>query len=181
MVGLKPNQPHLYRSCTLLDLFGVADYERVDVKAKQHGWVEQRHYRSFTLGGSSVAVRWQKTGMCTLLCVVRRREKSGVLSEEVSYYLSNHPPMNQAQADELFEAVGGHRGVEVMHHKRDVSLSEDNLRTGKAAVSRLVGSLRTLVINLLESMKVKNMAAQLDTFADKFTTLIQFLTQQMVL
>jgi hypothetical protein len=38
-----------------------------------------------------------------------------------------------------------------------------------------------LVINLLEGMGVKNMAAQLDLFADKFTTLIQFLTQQMVL
>ncbi|AUD04657.1 hypothetical protein CWM47_24085 [Spirosoma pollinicola] len=73
------------------------------------------------------------------------------------------------------------RGVGVIHHKRDVSLSEDGLRTGKAAVNRLLGSLRTLVTNLLESMNVKNMAAQIDTFADKFTTLIQVLTQQMVL
>jgi predicted transposase YbfD/YdcC len=95
--------------------------------------------------------------------------------------VSNHTPVNQAQADELFDAIRGHWGVEVMHHKRDVSLSEDDLRTGKAEVSRLLGSLRTLVINLLEGMKVKNMAAQIDTFADKFATLIQFLTQQMVL
>ncbi|MCY7356066.1 MAG: hypothetical protein LH609_01085 [Rudanella sp.] len=69
----------------------------------------------------------------------------------------------------------------MMHHKRDVSLSEDDSRTGKAGASRLLGSLSTLVINLLEGMKIKNMAAQIDTFADKFTTLIQFLTQQMVL
>lgn len=68
-----------------------------------------------------------------------------------------------------------------MHHKRDVSLSEDDLRTGKAEVSRLVGSLRTLVISLLDGMGVKNLAAQIELFADKFTTLIQFLTQQMVL
>ena len=68
-----------------------------------------------------------------------------------------------------------------MHHKRDVCLSEDDLRTSKPDVSRVLGNLRTLVINLLEGMNVKNMAAQLDTFADKFTTLIQFLTQQMVL
>ncbi|AEI50673.1 hypothetical protein Runsl_4337 [Runella slithyformis DSM 19594] len=68
-----------------------------------------------------------------------------------------------------------------MYHKRDVSLSEDDLRTGKVAVSRLTVSLMVLSINLLESMKVKNMTAQLDTFADDFRRLIQFLTQQMVL
>jgi hypothetical protein len=69
----------------------------------------------------------------------------------------------------------------VMHHQRDVTLAEDDLRTVKASVSRLLGSLRTLVMNLLEAMNVKNIAAQLDTFADKFPTLIQFFTQQMVL
>ncbi len=181
VVGLKPNQAHLYRSCTLKDLFETADYERVDAKLKKHGRVEQRRYRSFTLSACSVAVRWQKAGLCTLLCVVRSRTKSGVMSAEVSYYVSNQAVSNQAQADELFDAIRGHWAVEVMHHKRDVSLSEDHLRTSKVAVSRMTGSLRTLVINLLESLKVKNMAAQLDTFADDFTTLIRFLTQQMVL
>lgn len=171
----------MYRSCTLTDLFSIADYERVDAKVKKYGRVEQRHYRSFTLGACSVAVRWQKAGLCTLLCVVGSREKSGVMSKEVSYYVSNHRPVDQTQADELFDAIRGHWGVEVMHHKRDVSLSEDDLRTGKAEVSRLLGSLRTLVISLLEGMNVKNMAAQIDLFSDKFTTLIQFLTRQMVL
>ena len=128
-----------------------------------------------------VAARWQQTGVCTLLCVVRSRERLGTVSEQVSYYVSNHKPVDQTQADELFDAIRGHWGVEVMHHKRDVSLSEDNLRTGKVAVSRLFGSLRTLVISLLDGLKVKNMAAQIDLFSDKFTTLIQFLTQQMVL
>lgn len=73
------------------------------------------------------------------------------------------------------------RCVEVMHHQRDVTLAEDALRTTQPAVSRLLGSLRTLVMNLLEGMNVKNIAAQLDTFADKFPTLMQFFTQQMVL
>lgn len=181
VVGLKSNQTNLYRSCTLTDLFSVADYERVDAQLKKHGRVEQRHYRSFTLAESMVAARWHESGLSTLLCVVRKRERLGIVSEEVSYYVSNHKPVNQAQADDLFDAIRGHWGVEVMHHKRDVSLSEDDLRTGKAEVSRLVGSLRTLVISLLDGMRVKNLAAQIELFADKFTTLIQFLTQQMVL
>lgn len=181
VVGLKSNQAHLYRSCTLTDLFGVADYERVEEKVKKHGRLEQRHYRSFTLASSMIADRWKKSGMCTLLCVVRIREKGQVVSEEVSYYISNQSVVNQATANELFTAIRGHWGIEVMHYKRDVILSEDDLRTNKAGVSRLTGSLRTLAISLLERLTVKNMAAQLDTFADKFATLIQFLTQQMVL
>jgi predicted transposase YbfD/YdcC len=181
VVGLKSNQVHLYRTCTVTDLFGVSDYERVDKKIKKHGRIEQRRYRSFTLGTTMVATRWHKAGLCTLLCVVRVREKEKVVSEEVSYYVSNKRPVSQADADELFDAIRGHWGVEVMHHKRDVILSEDDLRTSKATINRLIGSLRTLVINLLGRITVKNMAAQLDTFADKFTTLIQFLTQQMVL
>ena len=181
VVGLKPNQSHLYRTCTLTDLFGEADYERIDARTKQHGRVEQRCYRCFALTASSVAARWQQAGLGTLLCVVRSRKRLGLVSEEVSYYVTNQRPGNQTQADELFDAIRGHWGIEVMHHKRDVILAEDNLRTGKATVICLVGSLRMLVINLLGSMKVKNMAAQLDTFADKFTTLIQFLTQQIVL
>ena len=181
VVGLKSNQAHLYRSCTLEDLFSVADYERIDEKIKRHGRTEHRQYRSFTLGASTLAPRWQKAGLCTLLCVVRLREKGKVVSEEVSYYVSNKKPLNQADAHELFDAIRGHWGIEVMHHKRDVSLSEDDLRTSNASVNRLVGSLRTLVINLLESLGAKNIVAQLDLFADKFTTLIQFLTKQMVL
>lgn len=106
VVGLKPNQAHLYQLCTLKDLFETADYERVDTKVKKHGRVEQRRYRSFTLASSWVATRWHKAGLCTLLCVVRSREKLGIVTEEASYYVSNQRPDNQAQADELFDAIG---------------------------------------------------------------------------
>lgn len=181
VAGVKSNQAHLYRSCAVTDLFGVADYERIAEKVKQHGRFEQRHYRCFTLASSMIANRWEKSGLCTLLCVVRTREKRNVVSEEMHYYVSNQKPLNQAAADELFDAIRGHWVVEVMHYKRDVILSEDDLRTSEAGISRLTGSLRTLAISLLERITVKNMAAQLDAFADKFATLIQFLTQQMVL
>ena len=181
VVGLKANQPHLYRSCTLIDLFKVANYERVDEKIKHHGRVEQRTYRCFKLPDSAVDQRWQTTGLCTLICVLRSRETLGIVAEEVRYYVSNQQPFSQLEADELFTAVRDHWVVEVMHHKRDVTLSEDALGTGNAGVNRLIGSLRTLVINLSEGMNIRNIAAQIDTFADKFSVLIQFLTQQMVL
>ena len=68
-----------------------------------------------------------------------------------------------------------------MHHQRDVTLAEDKLRTGIQPVSRIISSVRTLVVNLLKRLNPKNMAAQVDDFADRFQLLIQFMTQQLVL
>lgn len=181
LVGLKANQSTLYRQCVCRNLFSEADYEQVGAEKQQHGRLEQRTYRCYSLTSSVLAPRWRPTGLATLICVQRSRQQAGIMSQETIYFVSNRQPASQSAADELFAAVGQHWCIEVMHHKRDVSLAEDSLRTGKAGISRLMGSLRTLVINLLERMNVKNMVAQLDTFADKFPTLIQFLTQQMVL
>jgi len=69
----------------------------------------------------------------------------------------------------------------VVHHVRDVTLAEDAFRSGSQALHRLMSSLRTLTINLLKREKVKNMAAQIEGFIDSFDTLIQFMTQQLVL
>ena len=44
-----------------------------------------------------------------------------------------------------------------------------------------MSSLRTLIINLLRRTGCKNMIAQLESFADKFPTLLYFMTQQGVL
>lgn len=181
VVGLKGNQDHLYRHCICQSLFQRVDYERVDEPRRHHGRLEQRTYRCVQVGVPALAPRWRKAGLTTLVWVVRSREKLGVVSEQVSYFVSNQQPGRQQDADELFDAIRQHWTIEVMHHKRDVTLSEDDLRTGQASISRLMGSLRTLVVNLLEKANTRNMAAQMDSFADKFHTLIQFLTQQMVL
>jgi hypothetical protein len=44
-----------------------------------------------------------------------------------------------------------------------------------------MSSLRTMVVNLLKRLNPKNMAVQIDEFADRFQLLIQFMTQQLVL
>jgi len=181
VVGLKANQANLYRYCICQNLFEKADYEQVDEENKRHGRIEQRTYRCYSLKLSALAPRWHTTGLATLICVERHGHQVSIAQKAVSYFVSNAQPSSQSEAADLFAAIRQHWCVEVMHHKRDVTLREDGLRTGKSAVSRLLGSLRTLVVNLLQGMNVKNMAAQLDNFADKFPTLIQFLTQQMVL
>ena len=68
-----------------------------------------------------------------------------------------------------------------MHHRRDVTLAEDALRSGQASISRLMSSLRTLILNVFRAEKVKNMAAKLDEFADHFAALLQFMVLKRVL
>lgn len=144
LIGLKANQANLYRQCICRTLFDPADYEHLDTETKRHGRTEQRTYRCYSLGSLALAPRWHTTGLATLICVERHRQQADVVSLEVSYFVSNAQPASQLQAVELFAAIRQHWCVEVMHHQRDVTLAEDNLRTGKASVSRLLGSLRTL-------------------------------------
>ncbi len=183
IVGLKANQAQLYHYGIFLSLTGVATYERRDKALRGHARVEQRSYACFTISPTALACRWQAAGLVTLIQVVRNRQglRGESPSEETSYFVSNSQPATQSQADELFDAIRKHWRIEAMHHRRDVTLSEDALRTGKQAVSRLMSSLRTLVVNLLRRTNCQNMAAQLDNFADKFPTLLQFMTQQKVL
>lgn len=118
----------------------------------------------------------------TLIRVPRHRQGLGgeSVSEEVSYFVSNQQVNSQLEADALFDAIRQHWRIEAMHQRRDVSLQEDALRTGSQAVSRLMSSLRTLVLNLLQRFKPKNMVTQLEGFADNFSSLLLFMTQQKV-
>jgi predicted transposase YbfD/YdcC len=183
VVGVKSNQAHLYRYCVCNGLVNKADYERSDAPQRGHSRLEQRTYSCFNVNPLALAIRWKDSGVSTLIRVNRIRQKlvGTQRSEEVSYFLSNAQPTKQTEADDLFDAIRQHWRIEVMHYKRDVILSEDTFKTGNTAMSRLMSGLRTLVINLLRRGKPKNMAAQVDAFADKFHTLIEFMTQQLVL
>jgi predicted transposase YbfD/YdcC len=183
VVGLKSNQAHLYRYCLCNCLVKKADYDRRDAPKRGHGRLEQRSYQCFSVSPTALAPRWKEAGLSTLIRVKRIRQTlaGSQQSTEMAYFLSNRQPANQQEADELFDAIRHHWRIEAMHHQRDVTLAEDDLRTGSEAISRLMSSLRTLTIILLRRAKPKNMAAQLDEFADNFHTLIQFMTQQLVL
>ena len=183
IIGLKANQEQLYRYAICATLVGSASYQRADEPVRAHGRVEQRSYACFVVSQPALALRWQSSGLLTLIRVRRNRQglQGGKPSEETSYFVSNSPAGSQSQADELFDALRQHWRIEAMHHVRDVTLSEDALRTGKQSVTRIMSSLRTLIINLLRRTGCKNMIAQLESFADKFPTLLYFMTQQGVL
>ena len=68
-----------------------------------------------------------------------------------------------------------------MPYRRDVVLAEDGLRSQQVGVQQALSRLRTLVLNLLGQHRVKNMAAQLDAFADQIQALFDFLKLKRVL
>jgi len=181
LIGLKSNQHHLHRYCFCKCLASTPAYERTDEPGRGHGRVDQRIYGCFSLTSGALASRWRKVGMRTCVKVTRIRKglDGSPVSIKTCYYISNAHPATQAE--ELFDAIRRHWLVEVNHYYRDVTLAEDDLRTKSQTVSQIMSNLRTLVVNLLKRLKPKNMAAQIDGFADDFNTLIQFMTQQMVL
>lgn len=183
LIALKTNQAHLYRYCFCNSLVNKAAYNRRDEPQRGHGRVEERSYTCYLLKPNVLVARWREAGMRACIKVDRSRKRldGSQISQETCYYVTNACPTNQAEADELFDAIRRHWLVEVMHYYRDVTLAEDGLKTKSQAISRLVSNLRTLTINLLKRIKPKNMAAQIDEFADNFNTLIQFMTQQLIL
>jgi hypothetical protein len=100
--------------------------------------------------------------------------KTGQRSQETAWFLSNAP---FEHGEQLFVAVRQHWTVETSNHIRDVTLKEDQLRTAKNPLSRVLAGFRTLAIKLLHQCKPKNMVAQIEHFQDDFGYLLASLRQ----
>ena len=112
LVGLKSNQAHLYQYCLCSSLVEKPIYERADGFERGHGRLEQRTYSCFRINPLALAVRWQDSGIATLIRVRRIRQKldGTQFSQDISYFVSNNQPSRQSEADELFDAIRQHSG-----------------------------------------------------------------------
>lgn len=175
LVGLKDNQKDL-----AADMAHYATraqpMEEDHTLEKGHGRIEDRTYKAFDVSDQYFDPRWESCQFTTLIEVRRQRTelKKGKHSDETAYFLSNQFP---CQPTELFRAVRQHWSVETNNHIRDVTLSEDKLRTKKSNLSRTMATLRTLVVKLLQKIKPTNMTAKLEEYQDNFDALITDLRQ----
>lgn len=183
LIGLKHNQPLLRRSCFIRTMVQSPGFQRLDAPLRKHGRQEERTYACFAIDTMSKAGRWQLVGMTTLVRVIRvRRTLAGVqTSRTTSYFISNQVVKTPQEANELYDAIRGHWQIETMHYRRDVVLAEDDFQSKFSSLQRTMSNLRTLAMSLLQSLRTKNMAAQLDTFADCVQELITFLKLKLVL
>jgi len=134
LIGLKENQKELLADMKwhIKNHQPLATYSTVD---KGHGRLEQRHYYHFDVSKEYFDKRWKTTNFRSLFKVIRHRTilKTDDHSEETAYYISNGNLSSKTEnAVEYFSAIRNHWSVEVNNHIRDVSLSEDNLRTKKS-------------------------------------------------
>ena len=169
LVGLKGNQKKLLKKMrrSLWDLPEIHDKSTYE---KGHGRYEQRNYTCYDISSVAIDQRWGEVNFQTLVQVHRKRKvlKTNKQTEEVAYYISNIATKNIETAEELFNAVRNHWQVEANNNIRDCILKEDKLCTSNSFVTRTIACLRSLTMRLLDLIKPKNRAAQLDLFADKF-------------
>jgi len=183
LIGLKANQRLLRRLCLLQTLVHKPVFERVDASLRGHGRIDQRTYGCYSLAALTLAKRWARSGLATVVVVTRvRKTLAGVeTARTVSYFVTNRSMTSQEEAASFYDAIQGHWSVEVLHYRRDVILSEDACRSKFSAVQRTLSSLRTLTMSLLQWLNPPNMAAQLQQFAERVQELIDFLRLKRVL
>ena len=151
------------------------DYQSFS-EEKGHGRIETRAYRLINVSKEYFDKRWRFAKLSTAIEVKRTRldRKTGKFSEETSLYMSNNIANEKKQAEQIYLPIRHHWAIEVNNHIRDVTLKEDALQTIFKAVAQPLSVVRTLIINILKKLKVKNIAQTLDNFADNFALLIQF-------
>ncbi len=170
LIALKGNQAELSTELQRVVQYLPVEQEGQTIE-KGHGRIDQRDYRAYDVRRQYFDARWYECRFTTLISVERSRLmlKTGQRSQEVAWFLSNAP---LKQSEKLFQAVRQHWTVETSNHIRDVTLKEDQLRTTKNPLSRVLAGFRTLVVKLLQQCKPKNMITQIERFQDDFGYLL---------
>lgn len=132
IIGLKGNQPEMLadmEQCTFL-LKPVSQCVTEGEGKAEHGRIEKRSYKQYDISGEYLDKRWDQSNLSSLIKVERERRevKTGKYSLQTDLYISNIVP----DTIDCFVPIRQHWQVEVNNHVRDVTLSEDKLRTKKS-------------------------------------------------
>ena len=90
--------------------------------------------------------------------------KSGKIRHEVVYGVSSLS-MRQAPPARMLQLIRDHWVIENrLHHRRDVTLGEDDCQTRTGSVPRLLARLNSTVLSLMDRIGVRNVARQMRYF-----------------
>jgi len=173
IIGLKENQKALLGDMEK-DASFLPPLNKATTIDKGHGRLEQRTYYHYDVSWEYFDDRWSGSNFQSLFKVERNITElsTGKKHEKTAFYISNAAP---GKSDDFFAAIRNHWSVEVCNHIRDVTFSEDHLKTKIKPVSKVMAGLRTLAIKLLDFIRPQNRVAQLELFQDKFDILLQWL------
>lgn len=182
LIGLKENQKELLDEMKRIALHSKPVVQDTDTE-KSHGRIDTRTYSGFDIEKAYFDQRWEGANFQTVVQIERNsyNVKNQTESSETAYYISNQKLDQGSSKQDLFNAVRGHWNVETNNHIRDVTFKEDQLKTKHPAITKNMAICRTVLLNLLYQLKLKNIKAKLEEFADNFQILLQWLIRIKVL
>ena len=112
--------------------------------------------------------RWNQSGLSIAVTVTREsiEVKTGTISKETSYYVSNRKVKQEQQQVELHTAIREHWSVESENWIRDSLFKEDEYQTQSHHLATLIATLRTTVIQIFRKLKTKNFNELIDLYRD---------------
>lgn len=180
LIQIKSNQPRLLAQISQ-EAAEATPLTTLKSVEKGHGRLEIRQGIFFKIDHLPFDPRWAESGLSTLIVMARRSidPASQKRSADVSFYCANLPldPADTATAQELFQAIRGHWGVEADNYIRDVTFEEDAVKTKQSNQAQVLASLRTLAMQLFREAGFLNFKAALETFADCPDLFEDFLAQ----
>jgi len=180
LIQVKENQTTLLKQLEHIGQTERAQFSHENHE-KAHGRITTRRAKIFSIASLDVASRWHESGLQTLVVIQREslEVKTQKMSQKTAYYINNKPilPTETVSAKELVRAVRSHWGVESENWIRDVTFSEDSVRTQEGNQAQILASFRSLAMTLLRKANVKNFQAAIERFVDIPGTLESFLKQ----
>jgi predicted transposase YbfD/YdcC len=156
LLQVKDNQPtlreklHIIFTEARLENFAGLEHDYFTETDGDHGRIETRRLWvcwDISLLGD-LAKEWP--GIKSLILVQRSREVNGIISEEISYYISSLD--RRTRAKRLASYVRGHWSVENnLHWQLDVSFREDERRIRKGHGAENFSRLCRIALNLLKA------------------------------
>ncbi len=132
----------------------MAPVAREQTTEKGHGRIEERKASFYPVEAVCFEQKWTASGFATLIVIERESMqcKTGKVSQETSYYLSN-TTLEQTAPQEFSQAIRQHWSIEADNWVRDATFREDRIRCKEPARSKTLASIISVAGNLLRQQK----------------------------
>ncbi|MGB3586877.1 MAG: ISAs1 family transposase [Tunicatimonas sp.] len=150
---VKANQPVLLED--LQDHIKlIAPIAKQETSEKGHGRIERRKASFYPTDAVCFEEKWDSSKFAVLVVVERESTqcKTGKVSRETSYYLSN-ASIEQITPQEFLQAIRQHWSIEADNWVRDATFREDRIRCKEPARSKTLASIISVAGNLLRQQK----------------------------
>jgi predicted transposase YbfD/YdcC len=178
LIQVKENQPILRALCQQIAL-NEKPLGELESLEKSHGRLQSRDARFFSFSDYPLDSRWKDSGLLSFVRLDRKVEeiKTQHVSTEVSYYVTNQLLQTKGIQGESMAAIRQHWGIESWHWIRDVTLSEDKVKSKYTNQAQILGLLRTCVLGVFKKFGGKNMKENLDNSRDSEPFFMNILCQ----